>query len=170
MMPRARRKPSALPGYEGKRDLKPVLVDAVYEKGKFEVVVRNIRESVLTDLYAHKRIDDAQLMAGTWFRRTYEAMRMGSMAVDPSREPVDTSGIADPIPTRMITAGQQLAAARAEIGKDGYRIVELVCGEGWDIRDASWKKTPAEILHTGWLLRICLDRLAQWRGYATKTT
>jgi hypothetical protein len=165
---RVRRKEAARPGFDGKRHMQPALVDDAYQRGKFEPVVMNVRESVLTDLYAHGRIDDAQLQAGTWFRRTYEQMRMGSMAVDPSREPVDTSGIADPIPNRMIAASQELAAARAEIGRDGYRLVELICGEGWSIREASWKKTMREIEHTGWLFRLSLERLAIWKGYASR--
>ena len=93
------------------------------------------------------------------------------MAIDPSREPVDTSGIADPIPDRMIAANQRLASARAELGVKGFRVVELVCGQGWSIREAAGTtQSRQRIEETGMLLRVSLDALAEWLGYATRSS
>jgi len=143
----------------------PDIVPAAYAQGEFEAVVRNIRESSLGTMRARGQIDDAQLRAGEWFRATYERMRMGSMAIDPQKEPVDTSGFADPIPDRIIKAGQDLAAARAVLGPRGYMVCELVCGQGFGIQEVpgTWRSSEG----TGWRLRNALDDLAEWRGFAT---
>jgi len=160
-----------LPGYDSNREVIPDLVQSPYDKTAFDAVVRNIRESTLETMRAHGHIDEAQLEAGTWFRATYERSRMGSMAIDPSREPVDTSGIADPIPDRMIAANQRLASARAELGVKGFRVVELVCGQGWSIREAAGTtQSRQRIEETGMLLRVSLDALAEWLGYATRSS
>lgn len=157
------------PGYDGNREVIPDLVQCPYDKAAFDPVVRNIKESSLSTMHARGQIDDAQFEAGNWFRATYEKTRMGSMAIDPSREPVDTSGIADPIPDRMITANQELALVRAELGARGYRIVELVCGQGWNVIEATETQSRQRIEDNRALLRVSLDALAVWCGYATKS-
>jgi len=168
-MARLKRKQASTPGFEGRRVIVPCLVDDVYQKGKFEPVVINVGESPLAIMYDRHQIDLAQYEAGKWFRRTWEQMRYGSMAVDPSHEPVDISrNGGDPIPNRVIDAGRELAAARAEIGRSGYRVVELVCGQGFEIREIVGQATDRERRHIGWLFRLSLDTLAEWRGYISK--
>jgi hypothetical protein len=141
------------------------LVDSPLTPGTYDAVVVNIRESPLSTMLARRQIDDAQYEAGKWFRKVYEQTRMGSMAVDPSREPVDTSGIADPIPDTLIAATKLLRAARYELGGKGYLIVELVCGQGFTVREQQHVGRTEK--GTGWLLRHALDKLAEWRGFAS---
>jgi hypothetical protein len=149
--------------------MEAALVDSPYRRGEFDAVVRNVRESSLATMYARGQIDQAQLEAGNWFRHTYERSRMGSMAVDPRREPVDISGMADPIPDHVIAASRELARARAEIGVKGYLIVELVCGQGWSVKEAAGIGVSyQQVREAGMLLRVSLDALAEWRGFATK--
>lgn len=159
------------PGYDGKRELVGDTVASPYQKGVEEPVIRNIRESSLSTMYARKQIDPAQWMAGEWFRTQYERMRMGSMAIDPSYEPVDTSGHSDPIPDRVIMAGFQLAESRKVLGI-GFPVVEMICGEGLTVSDVARKRfghpTQRQEEFTGMLFRVALDALAEWRGFSGK--
>ena len=157
------------PGFDGKRELVVDTVASPYQKGIEEPVIRNVRESSISTMYARKQIDQAQMMAGQWFQSQYDAMRGSSMSVDPTYEPVDTSGHSDPIQDRVIMAGAQLAKARGILGI-GFPIVEMVCGEGLSISEAARRKfgnasqRQEELL--GMLFRFALDALAAWLGYA----
>jgi hypothetical protein len=153
------------PGYDGKREMVAAWVDSPLTPGTSDPVVKNIRESPLATMLARRQIDEAQYEAGSWFRKVYEQTRMGSMAIDPSREPVDTSGQADPIPDALIAASRLLRVARYELGGKGYLIVELVCGQGFTVREQQHVGRTEK--GTGWLLRHALDRLAEWRGFAS---
>jgi len=96
---------------------------------------------------------------------------MGSMAVDPSREPVDSSGRSDPIPDRAIIAVEELTKVRHELGRDGYLVVELICGQGWSIREtAGLGSREQRIKEIGVVLRRSLDVLAEMRGFATRSS
>ena len=154
------------PGYDGRREMVAALVDSPYVKGEYDAVVINIGEGPLATMRARHQIDQAQYEAGSWFRETYERTRMGSMAIDPSREPVDTSGVADPIPDALIDASRQLRAARVELGRPGYQVVERVCGEGYSVKESQHIGGSYEA--TGWLLRLALNALAVWKGLASK--
>ncbi len=173
----ARRKASLPPGFDDKREPVSAEVDNVYglkDRRGFtikEPVIKNVRESSLTAMHARGQLDDAQLRAGEWFRSKYEKMRMGSMAIDPSYEPVDISGHADPIPDRVIMAGQALSKARTHLGVMGWTLVELVCGQGFSIAAAANRRyglaSKAQLAFTGQLLRAALDELAIYLGYAS---
>jgi len=168
-MQRRRVKPIGKPGYEGRMDIQPAIVESTYVRGDFESVVKNIREGPISWLHSNGVIDDAQRMAGEWFRSTYERTRMGSMAVDPSHEPVDTSGRADPIPDRAIAAIEELTKVRGQLGRTPYAVVELVCGQGWNLTDAATMIGRDKRLISS-VLRIGLDDLAEMRGYATRAS
>jgi hypothetical protein len=156
------------PGFEEKVEIAPSIVESAYVRGEYEPVVKNIRESSISWLHSHGQIDDAQRMAGEWFRGTYERTRMGTMAVDPSHEPVDTSGKADPIPDRAIAAIEELTAVRRELGRTPYCVVELICGQGWSIKEVAFM-TARPRIGIGEILRMALDDLAEMRGYATRS-
>ena len=156
---------SRRPGYDGKREMVAALVASPLTEGTYDAVVINVGESHLATMRNRHQIDDAQLAAGDWFRKTYERTRMGSMAVDPSRTPVDTSGVADPIPDTLIAATRLLRAAREVLSARSYLIVELVCGQGFTVREVQYVGRSYE--DTGWRLRQALDDLAAWRGYAS---
>ena len=168
-MQRVKLKPIGKPGYEGKMEIRPATCESVYNKGEFESVVKNIHEGPIAYMHSHGHIDDAQRMAGEWFRATYERTRMGSMAVDPSHEPVDTSGRVDPIPDRAIAAIEELTKVRSELGRTGYSVVELVCGQGWHLADVA-SMVGRNKRQLGFILRSGLDDLAEMRGYATRTS
>ena len=150
-------------------EIQPAIVESAYVKGVYEPVVKNVREGSISWMYSHGQLDDAQRMAGEWFRSTYERTRMGSMAVDPSREPVDTSGRSDPIPDRAIVAIEELAKVRNQLGRTPYSVVELVCGQGWTIADIA-TMVGRERNSIGTILRVALDDLAELRGYATRAS
>lgn len=162
---------SLRPGYEDRMEIVPAEVENPYDKGKFETVVRNIRESSLSTMFARKQIDEAQLRAGEWVRSKIEKSRMSSGAIDPSYEPVDTSGHADPIPDRVIMASQAIAKARIHVGAVSWPLIELVCGQGHTINEAANRRyglaTEAQVKYTGRLLRETLDVLAAYLGYAS---
>lgn len=178
----ARKKPSRprpatlMPGYGGTRELVPASVDNPYVRGETESVVRNVRESSLTAMHARKQIDDAHLRAGEWLRKTWEQMRMGSGAIDPSYEPVDTSGHADPIPDRLLMAGLRLHDAREavckEVGRRGWLLLECVCAEGCALAEAADRRyglaTERQSYHVGQLFKEALDVLAGHLGYASR--
>jgi hypothetical protein len=168
-MQRRKLKSIGKPGYDGRMDIRPAIVDCTFVKGERIPVVKNICEGPIAYMHSHGHIDDAQRMAGEWFRATYERTRMGSMAVDPSHEPVDTSGRADPIPDRAIAAIEELTEVRKEIGRTGYSVVELVCGQGWTVGDVA-SMLGRERVGVGTILRTALDDLAEMRGYATRAS
>lgn len=173
MAKRGKIKPSGLrPGFEGKREVVPSEVENPYDKGKFETVVRNIRESSLATMYARKQIDEAQLRAGEWIRAKIEKTRMSSGAIDPSYEPVDTSGHADPIPDRVIMASRAVADIRTHLGEVAWPVIHLVCGEGATVAEAAHRRfglaTEAQQKFVGQLLRASLDEAAVYLGYAQK--
>lgn len=148
-------------------EIQPAIVESTYTKGEYGPAVKNTREGPISYMYARGHIDDAQRMAGEWFRSTYERTRMGSMAVDPSHEPVDTSGRADPIPERAIAAIEELTFVRKELGKERYVVIELVCGQGWAVVDVALMYRVGRH-RVGRILRGSLDKLAEMRGYATR--
>lgn len=166
----AKRKTMLVVGFDDKRELVPDSVEDPYDKTRLSVV-RNIRESSLTAMRARGHIDDAQLKAGEWFRAKYEKMRMGSMAIDPSYEPVDTSGYTDPMPDRILIAGQDLARAKTRLGALGWPVVAEVCGQGFTIAEVANRRygaaTEAQRKFMGLLLRESLDVLAIYLGYAS---
>ena len=168
-MQRRKLRPIGKPGYEGRMEIQPAIVECTYNKGDYIPTVKNIREGSISWMYSHGQIDDAQRMAGEWFRSTYERTRMGSMAVDPSHEPVDTSSRTDPIPDRAIMAIEELTKVRMELGRPSYSVVELVCGQGWGVADVAFT-VKAGRNRVGRILRDGLDKLAEMRGYATKSS
>lgn len=167
-------------GYDGARDIQPAFVDSPFGlKGKNgfayqEAVIRNDRESSLATMKARGQIDDAQMRAGDWFRAKHEAARLSVGAIDPSYEPVDTSGHSDPIPDRVIHAAQALAKARRaiDVGAYAWTLLELVAGEGETLFSAACKRygvaTRMQTIYVGGLFRDALDALAIYLGYASQ--
>lgn len=166
-----KRLPPAEPGYEGRRELQDGKADNPYAFGEQESVVRNIRESSLTTMHARRQIDEAQLRAGERFRSLYErASVCGSMAIDPSKEPVDGGGNTDPIPDRVVQASKELGVVRAELGRIGNDLVTRVCGHGSTVEQVARVMFAAanerDVRFIGQMLREQLDMLAVMWGYA----
>ena len=169
-----RRARAARPGYDGRMELAADEVENPYDKGKFETVVRNVRESSLTAMRARGQLSESQYKAGEWIRIKIEGTRMSSGAIDPSYEPVDVSGHSDPIPIRVIAAAQDVGKARRYLGEVVWPTVDLVCGQGHTITEAANRRyglaTEAQTKFIGRLLREALDELAVYLGYATKSS
>jgi hypothetical protein len=166
------------PGYDGRLE---IVADTVADpnplfRGQKQAVAKNARESSLSSMLARKQIDEAQCRAGDWIRLQYEKMRMGSGAIDPSYEPVDTSGHADPIPDRLLMASLKIHDARAavvqEVGQRGWQLIEWVCCEGYGVAEATVKRygytTRKRLDLTGEMFRDALDALAVHKGFATE--
>jgi hypothetical protein len=174
------RRPSTLPkiGYDGGFELAPGLVDDPNPifRGQKQAVAVNGRESSLAVMLAKGQIDEAQCRSGDWLRRQYERMRIGSGAIDPSHEPVDTSGHTDPIPDRLLMASLKIHDARAavvkEVGNKGWALLEAICVEGCLIAEAAGRRygrvTQSQARYVGMLFRDALDALAEHLGFATQ--
>jgi hypothetical protein len=168
----AKRLPIGKPGFDGRMEIVGDVVDSPYRRGEKEPVVRNIRESSLSAMHARGQIDDAQYRAGDWIRAQYERMRMGSGAIDPSYEPVDTSGHSDPIPDRLLRASLAIHDAEQavikEVGRRGWQLLECVCVEGCAIAEAAGRRygkaSDLQTRHVGMLFRDSLDVLATHLG------
>lgn len=118
---------------DGNRDYQPARVENPFRPGTYEGVVVNARESNARTLRlgkaqteAHDRIWALHYKAGYY--------RQG--AIDPSNEPVDCQQVSDPIPLRVIRAGQQLRALRDFIGDD-YALIEMTCLYGLGFRETA---------------------------------
>ena len=87
-----------------------LMVDDPYEKGAKLAVTKNVRESSTELMHARGQIDDAQKRAADRFRLLYERLGVSrGGAVDPAKVRVDTSGVSDPIPDRVIDASRRLS-------------------------------------------------------------
>ena len=155
-------------GFDNKYEPREGPVENPYQKGEYEKVTRNTRESSLATMLARKQIDEAQYRAGEWLERQFNRARLGADAVDPSNEPVDVSTRSDPTPDRVVYAAQQIAQARKEVG-GSFNILVKVCVEGYNIKVIAdqYGNNPRTI---GRLFRGGLEQLAIFLGFAPKNT
>lgn len=129
----------------------------------------NIRESAVGTMAARGLLDAPQIMAADRFRRLFEAAGgAGARAIDYGREPVDGGGMYDPIPDRVVDASKELAACVPILGHRTYKIIEMVVGEGCQIRDIERehraRTTLADYIKHG------LDDLAEHWNFRTRKT
>lgn len=169
-------------GYDGKFDLKTRQVESPY-RGKdgekqSEIVPFNTRESSASSL----GLKEAQTRAYNHFwELAYNAGHSRQMAIDPSVEPVDTSGISDPIPAGSLDAATALGRIKNEpddnkypgIGKDNYTLIWMTCVMSLTLKDL------AEIQHgpgatrsqrdvLGFAIKVAYKELAVYFGYIGK--
>ncbi len=134
--------------------------------------VMNARESPIAWMYAHKEqtgITEAQVAAAGRFRRLYEtAGGAGVGSIDYMREPVDGSGITDPIGDRMMDAARELVGVNARLGPAGYRLVEQVCGQCLFISQLTPRRREQNKLSGK--LKNSLHSLATFWGLQTPST
>ena len=156
-------------GFDGQREIVVEAVEAAYRRGEFEAVPKNIRESGLSAMRARGQIDEAQYRAGDWYRVRRE---MTNGAVDPSNEPVDVSGTADPVSSRVLFAGMEIAKLKLKLPQVRWGLIEIVCVRNFTIEEATYAgfgiKTEYNRKVTGRLLRDGLNEMAVALGYATK--
>ena len=156
-------------GFDGQREIVVTAVDAAYRRGEYEEVAKNIRESGLSYMLAHGNIDQAQYRAGDWYR-TRREMTQG--AVDPSNEPVDVSGLSDPISSRILLAGMEVARLKKLLPEVKWGLIELICVKNFTIQEATYAGFKLCNRYnrgvTGRLFREGLNMMAVELGYATK--
>ncbi|MBS7696254.1 MULTISPECIES: hypothetical protein [unclassified Chelatococcus] len=147
-MRRRRHRREDLHGNDGRVEIGHKDVKDPYEPDKRLRVTINVRESPLEILKSRRRIDDAEYEAGQWFRSAYERASIGPMTgFDPTREPVDGGGFADPLSDRAIRAAQDLREAVAVVRPQGYLILAAVVGQGRAIAEVAnvWGRTVVRI-------------------------
>ena len=156
-------------GFDGQREIVVTAVDAAYRRGEYEEVAKNIRESGLSYMLAHGNIDHAQYRAGDWYRVRRE---MSQGAVDPSNEPVDVSGKADPVSSRILFAGLEIARLKRLLPEVKWGLIELICVGNFTIQEATYAGFGVNNQYnrkvTGRLFRGGLNLMAVELGYASK--
>lgn len=126
-------------------------------------VAASPRESSITAMKIRGILDDAQARSALRFCRLWETLGgKGASAIDYSKEHVDGGRIAEPINVGQMEAGRELKRCRLLLGERGYRLVSLVCGEGYQVSElVSGKRAQLSLMDA---LRGFLDDLAvQWR-------
>lgn len=151
------------PGYEGKRSLVPATVPDPYDKSSLKVV-KNIGGDTIEMMYHRQQIDVAQYEAARKIRRLHEASgAVGARAIDYTREHVDGGKVWTGILDVKLSAADQLAGARFELGRFDYHLVLSVAGEGARIKDMA-VELGRDAEDVGKRLRLALEYLAKlWK-------
>ena len=95
-----------------------MVTDDPYERGAKLTVLRSLRDDPLAAMHNARQIDQAQFVAGRHWQRAFELAEVGGVrAVDPTRERVDDSRIAQAtISDAQIRAFADLKRAMAALG------------------------------------------------------
>ena len=150
----------------------PIEIDDPLEAGSRLMVMRSVRNDPLASLHARSFIDEAQYIAGRAFQRDFEAAERGPCAIDPSKEAVDGGMAPEPITEAQQRAARQLAVVYRLLGQNGSAIAVSVLIDGLSldqvcaIRGLTGER---ERRYIGRRLRECLDEMARFYGFATKT-
>jgi hypothetical protein len=149
---RARRRVPSQPGYGGRFEPAPAVVDDPYERGKKLEVVINLRHDVLTHWRARGTIDDAEYTAGRDFQKNYEAAEIGAagaMRYDKPR--VDGGYPLDPLTEKVLQASQELCELALVLGQIDYALVSRVIGQGVtveaEVREHDWGSNVERARH-----------------------
>ena len=140
-----------------------------------ERVDGNTRESSIATMHARRKIDDKQKVAADRFRALYEATgKVGAQALDYSLEVVDGGPApSDGLTQRKIDAVRELSTIKAFLGRNGYEVIDRVCGEGCTIAEIAaimLKKQPSkrDTLYYGRFFNENLNLLCEFWGYTAK--
>lgn len=127
----------------------------------------NMRESPVTWMLAHGKLDAAQAEAGARFRRLHELSGGADLSgMDTTKEPVDGGGFPDVLTDRKSRAAKELAQARVVLGFAGYDLVMQVCGQCLWIKDI--EPTKHRQIVAANRLRLCLTALAEFWGLQSR--
>ena len=135
---------------------------------KKEKAFYNYRESPVAFMYARRYISKPQAEAGVKFRLLYEKCGGGgARAIDWRKEPVDGGGWKDPFTDKSMEAARELIEVRNKLGREGYMLVEMVCGNCVFLNDIAkaegYSKRYVSKLSRN--LQECLDVLAVYWGF-----
>lgn len=177
-----KRKPAPvnLPGYDGRMELAPDIVDdpMPVKEGEKRAVMRNMAVSPLLAIFYRKRLhapwespDEAvvRFEAGQKFRALYERAEMGgSRAIDYSALKVDVSFVYRDVPESAVEALRALARAARAL-KHHYPTIHAIVGEEvkfaiWADQVAGREAGRADRLDAYQRLRDALDALVNHFG------
>ncbi len=143
----------------------PVVTDDPYERGAKLTVLRSLRDDPLAAMHNARQIDQAQFVAGRHWQRAFELAEVGGVrAVDPTRERVDDSRIAQAtISDAQIRAFADLKRAMAALGLEGESLIKDFLGRGWCLRDiaavAARIQNASAVMSAG----ACANASTRWR-------
>lgn len=165
---KARRKAKAatLAGHDGKFEVGTRIVDDPDGPGAKVRARVNLAEHPLELMRAKGRMAEAHYVAGVKFRAIYERAAIGAAnGIDLTKIKVDGGGAGDPLDGGVAEAHIELLRLYRWLGKDGGRIVEMVCGRGMSIAELAliWPCEDNELMRRNYLtlrLREALEVLA----------
>lgn len=126
--------------------------------------VVNIRESTVATLAAQGLIDPAQAAAANRFKRLWELAHTVRFA-GPRTERTSGGGNGMSFAEVQANARAELAHAKVLLGEHGFRLVSMVCGEGYAVRDMTVTRRQRDTAHD--MLKIYLDQLSVLWNFAT---
>lgn len=163
------RKPAAMPGHDGSREIASRTVEDPYDPGNTIVVPVNMRHDPLMRMATRDEIDSGQLKAGELLRQCHEtASTHGLRAIDLLAEKVDGGKLSAGISGRAMRAARRLREAEALLGWQGYRIVvSVVCNgiHGTMIAEQSSASVDRKLVQHQ--VRSGLEQLAILWGFAS---
>ena len=125
--------------------------------------VVTLRESTVATLASQGLIDSAQAQAANRFKRLWEIDQTVKYA-SPATERVSGGGSAS-FAEIQANARADLARAKVLLGVHGYRLVSMICGQGFAVRDMLETRRARDTAID--MLKIHLDQLAELWGFAT---
>lgn len=135
---------------------------------KKERAAYNYRESPIAFMRARRYITESQAKAGVKFRLLYEKCGGGgARAIDWRKEPVDGGGWFDPFTDNRMEAAKELQQIQDKLGREGYLLVEKVCGNCIFINDLAHAEGYSKryVTKLSRNLQECLDVLAVYWGF-----
>lgn len=134
-------------------------------------VVRSLRDDPLAAMEAADQIDRIQFLAGQHWQFAYIRAEIGGVrAIDPGKEAVDGSRLADPVNEVVKKAIADLARASRALGMEGDMLCRDVLGRGYTVAkaaDARGLGSEYGRKYLGRRFRECLSTLSVVFGYAT---
>jgi hypothetical protein len=151
-----------------------VEVDDPYRRrGTFEksLVARSLRGDPLAWMHSHRRIDDAQFLAGRKWQALYDASVLGALRTNhPRNQYVDGGRAPDMLSIGRLDANRGLREIEGVLGKDRLGLVEDVLARGLfptQIAAARGKDGERAVAAVAREFRESLDILAVHFGLAS---
>ncbi len=136
-MPKARRKPTNLPGHDGRFHLGEKTILDPYS-GKEELKAVNTKHDALENLFSRGTISQAQKQAGDRVAALHvRAAGSGAKGIDYADDRVDGGGVWKDIPASQLDAMQELARVSRVVGKVGYAVLIRVAADGLSLREVA---------------------------------
>lgn len=129
-------------------------------------VVVNVKESTVTTLSAQKLITPAQAAVAERFRRHWELVHSVKFTGALAHMTVGGGGGQPNFAEMQGNSRYELERAKTLLGEHGFRLVAMICGDGYAVREMTSSRRARETATD--MLRIHLDQLAELWGFATR--